>query len=108
MGTVAPSGVTRLAGAAVRVTLCATARLAPRRRIDVASTAVFRLDLIKLNRIAALLVISVLEVGIKLVGFIDYKLPGIHHHHHHHSAGEDVVGGNLAFVVGVPHEGKAS
>src|SRR6267142_4157516 len=110
MGTVAPSGVIRLAGAAVRVTLWATARLAPRRRTVVARIAVFRLVLRKLNRIAALLVVSVfrIEMGSKLVGFIDHKLPGVHQHHHHHSAGEDVVGGNLAFVVGVPHEGKAS
>src|SRR5882762_10167039 len=110
MGTVAPSGVIRLAGAAVRVTLWATARLAPRRRTVVARIAVFRLVLRKLNRIAALLVVSVfrIEMGSKLVGFIDHKLPGVHQHHHHHSAGEDVVGGNFALVVRVPHESETS
>ena len=74
IGTVAPSGVTRLAGPAVRLTW-PTAKPAPKRRTLAASTAIFRLDLSKLSRIAALLVVAVSENWIELVGFIDQEFP---------------------------------
>src|SRR5215472_11162463 len=41
------------------------------------------------------------------VGFVNDKFPGIHEHHHQHSAGENVVGGNFALVVRVPHKSEA-
>src|SRR3954447_20540252 len=56
MGTLLPSGMTRLDGPAPRLTCCwARARLAPRRRTIDMPTALFRLDLTKWNRIALLL-----------------------------------------------------
>src|SRR4029077_417675 len=43
----------------------------------------------------------------QLVRLVDLKFPGINQHHHHHSAGENIVGGDFALVVRVPHESKA-
>src|SRR5205823_11320166 len=57
-----------------------------------------RRDLELLERIALFLA---------LVRFVNHELTRIDEHHHQHAAGEYVVGGDLALVMRVPHEGEA-
>src|SRR5258708_28509009 len=99
MGTAEPSGNAAVTGPAVRLTCCC-AKAAPlaSSRTEAASPDLVRSDLKVLNRIAILLV---------LVRFVDHEFARIDEHHHQHAAGEDVVGGDLAFVMRVPHESKA-
>jgi hypothetical protein len=80
---------------AVAVTDWPTAIAVPRRRRrTVALKVLFKIAGTWWDCIAVLL---------KLVGLVDHKFPGINQHHHQHAAREDVVGGNLALVVRVPH-----
>src|SRR5215472_11962 len=98
MGTAAPPGTVKVVAPAVKFTCCwAGETPVPRKRADATSTAVFRVVFRFLIRISALL----------LIGFVNYKFPGIDQHHHQHSTGKNVVGGNLALVVGVPHKRKS-
>src|ERR1700682_5452616 len=102
MGTTWPSGSVAVAGCAVKLTDWAKDAPAVRRRAATASTDVFRTDLRFVDRMGLLLRINA------LIRFVDNKGLGVNEHHHHHAARENVVGGDLTFVVGVPHEGKAS
>src|SRR5215469_5031905 len=52
--------------------------------------------------------LSSMVASTALHAFVNHKFPRIHQHHHEHSARENVVGGNLALVVGVPHKGPAA
>src|SRR5580704_19481270 len=98
MGTAAPPGKVKVVAPAVRFTCCwAGDTPVPRKRADATSTAVFKVVLRFLIRISALL----------LIGFVNRKFPGIDNHHHQHSSRENVIGGNLALVVGVPHKRKS-
>jgi hypothetical protein len=85
-------------GPPVTVAVWPTAIAVPRRRRrTVAHKALFKIVGTLWDCIAVLL---------KLVGLVDYKFPGINQHHHQHAAGENIVGGDFALVVRVPHEGK--
>src|SRR3954454_749260 len=99
MGTGFPSGRVAVAGPAVKLTDCAAAAAVPRRRTAAPHTAVL---------IMALRELKCISCSPRLLGFIDYEFPGIDQHHHQHSAGKYVVGGDLALIVRVPHEGKAA
>src|SRR5215470_439745 len=93
-----------LAGPAVKFTCCwPKVTTAPKRRRPITRVAAFRIALI-LWVLIAFLVVS----WFPLQCFVNRKFPGIHQHHHQHAAGENIVGGNLALVVRVPHESKAS
>src|SRR4051794_16860544 len=98
MGTTFPSGKVAVAGPAVKLTDCAVAAPVPRRRTAAPHSAVLIIALRELICVSVLL----------LLGFIDYEFPGINQHHHQHSARKYVVGGDLALIVRVPHEGKAA
>src|SRR5215469_14778345 len=105
MGTVVPSGSVVVVGATVRLTCCwPKAAAAPKRKRAATTNVAFSVAFKVWIRIEFLVVIGIFE----LQGLINYKFTGIHQHHHQHSSGEDVVGGNFALVVGVPHEGEAS
>src|SRR6202035_2788647 len=87
-------------GIAVRLMVCwPNATTAAKGRIATARSAAFKIALKLFIRIVSFLV--VVSVSVR---FVDYKFPGINQHHHQHSAGENVVGGDFALVVGVPHE----
>src|SRR5882762_1863854 len=102
MCTTVPSGMVMLAGPAVRLTTCwPQPRTPPKRRIPPTRTAAFNVSLKLLVRMGSLVVFV-------SVGLVDHKFPGINQHHHQHSAGENIVGGDLALVVRVPHKRKAS
>ena len=99
---VEPSGSVAVVGAAVRLTCCCPkAAPAPRRR------TVAR-EYRSLIRIDLRCCWFALCFSSALVGFVDHEFPGIDQHHHQHSAGENVVGGDLALVVRVPHKGPAA
>src|SRR3989440_5442333 len=93
-----PSGSVRLVGPTVRL-ICCWAKAAPpaSRRTEAASPDRVRRDLELLERIA---------VFLALVRFVNHELTRIDEHHHQHAAGEYVVGGDLALVMRVPHEGE--
>src|SRR6478735_6431315 len=98
MGTIWPSGRVAVVGAAVKLTACCpTEGLTPRRRRRVSGAAIFKLDLTKWDSIF----FSWLE------RLINDELPEINQHHHQHAARENIVGGNFALVMRVPHERKA-
>src|SRR5438445_9432884 len=102
MCTTVPSGMVMSAGPAVKLTCCwPQARTPPNRRIPPTRAAAFNESLKLLVRMGSLVVFV-------SVGLVDHKFPGINQHHHQHSTGESIVGGDLALVVRVPHERKAS
>src|SRR6267378_5367045 len=88
-----------MAGPAVRLTVWPKAATAANGRIQSARSAAFKITFILFVRILFFLVAS--------VGLVYDEFPRINQHHHEHSAGENIVGGDFALVVGVPHEGKA-
>src|SRR5947209_10591573 len=97
-----PSGIVMSAGPAVKLTCCwPQATTPPNRRIPPTRTAAFNVSLKLLVRMGSLVVLV-------SVGLVDHKFPGINQHHHQHSAGENIVGGDLALVVRVPHKRKSS
>src|SRR5437879_4403092 len=102
MCTTVPSGMVMSAGPAVKLTCCwPQATTPPNRRIPPTRTAAFNVSLKLLVRMGSLVVLV-------SVGLVDHKFPGINQHHHQHSAGENIVGGDFALVVGVPHEREAA
>src|SRR5437660_3454070 len=102
MCTTVPSGMVMSAGPAVKLTCCwPQATTPPNRRIPPTRTAAFNVSLKLLVRMGSLVVLV-------SIGLVDHKFPGIYQHHHQHSAGENIVGGDLALVVRVPHKRKAS
>src|SRR2546422_784620 len=89
-----------LAGPAVKLTGCwPKATTPPNRRTPPTRTAAFKVALKLLVLMGSLM---------SSVGLVNHKFPGINQHHHQHSAGENIVGGDLALVVRVPHKRKAS
>src|SRR6266480_6662753 len=87
-----------LAGPAVKLTGCwPKATTPPNRRTPPTRTAAFKVALKLLVLMGSLM---------SSVGLVNHKFPGINQHHHQHSAGENIVGGDLALVVRVPHERK--
>src|SRR5882762_2243490 len=102
MCTTVPSGIVMSAGPAVKLTCCwPQARTPPNRRIPPTRAAAFNESLKLLVRMGSLVVFV-------SVGLVDHKFPGINQHHHQHSTGENIVGGDLALVVRVPHKRKTS
>src|SRR5215475_5412925 len=96
--TAEPSGRAAVDSPAVRL-ICAwpNAETAPNSNRLATITAALSIDFIVLVRIASS----------PSIGFIDHKFPGIDQHHHHHSARKNIVGGDFALIVGVPHKRKA-
>src|SRR5262249_10579870 len=93
-------GIVAVVATAVRLICCwANAAALPSSRVVAASADLTKAGLNLRDAIA----ISNLFV---LVRFVDYEFAGIDQHHHQHAAGEDVVRGDLALVVRVPHEGE--
>src|SRR5215469_18076337 len=93
-------------GPAVRLIVCwPKAAAAAMGRIASTRAALFRIALI-----FVCIVFSLLSTvaSTALHAFVNHKFPRIHQHHHEHSAWENVVRGNLALVVGVPHKGPAA
>src|SRR6266480_286431 len=89
-----------LAGPAVKLTGCwPKATTPPNRRTPPTRTAAFKVALKLLVLMGSLM---------SSVGLVNHKFPGINQHHHQHSAGENIVGGDLALVVRVPHKRKPS
>src|ERR1700687_3518945 len=107
MGTPVPSGSVMPAEPAVKFTTCCPKlTLALSRRIAATRAAAFNMALNLKSQVRI-----VLSPFLKLVVFIansqrlvDHKFPAIHEQHHEHASGEDVVSGDFALVVGVPHK----
>src|SRR5437879_1119889 len=99
MGTAEPSGSVAVAGPAVRLTVWPKAATAANGRIQTTRSEAFKIAFILFVRIF----LSSLSIGL-----VDHEFPRINQHHHQHSAGENIVGGDLALVVRVPHKRKAS
>src|SRR5215470_18943355 len=85
-------------GPALRLTLWASDSPLASSRSEPARAALIRPDFLLLEN---------MSVVLALVRFIDEELTRIDEHHHQHAAGENVVGGDLALVMRVPHEGEA-
>src|SRR5215469_9156717 len=83
----------------MRFTVCwPNAAVLATRRTETASADLVRAGLKLTDRIA---------LSYLLIGFVDFEFAGIDEHHHEHPAREDVVGGDLALVMRVPHEREA-
>src|SRR6516162_10076682 len=108
MGTTVPSGRVVVVGLAARliVGVWPKATAAAKGRIASTRAAFFR---IALKWFVCMVFSLSSPVGLFcLHAFVNHKFPRIHQHHHEHSAWENVVRGNLALVVGVPHKGPAA
>src|SRR5215470_10562842 len=93
-------------GPAVRLIVCWPKAAAAKGSIASTRAAFFKIAL----KCFVCIVFSLLSMvaSTALIAFVNHKFPRIHQHHHEHSAWENVVRGNLALVVGVPHKGPAA